>query len=265
SPNPETSFFPYNCISLSPNPLLITPPATPPHFDLSDPSPLRFTCDAPAPAPAPASASSAMVPDSSSSYSPASSEKQQKETAIDAPAKKTRGRKRLHVTEEQKKEAMAKRVERNRFFARENRKKKKEYIVILENRVQALTSELEFYKRRVAEFEAREHEYGQNFKQFYQQVKLYAQHFEEQRMLDMALLAQQSAHNISEISHVMKSSIEDKRRMLDMIGETFIDFSFSQPYQRIMNMLEHSSDVVSKECTEDEVGIGTTICGFIVI
>ncbi|MDR3547347.1 MAG: hypothetical protein P4M11_03565 [Candidatus Pacebacteria bacterium] len=241
SPNPETSFFPYNCISLSPNPLLITPPATPPHFDLSDPSPLRFTCD---------------PPEAASPLPVAPPSKKPSQEPENNP-QKHRGRKRTLITAEQKQEASAKRVERNRFFARENRRKKKAYTHELEQRIVVLTGELNFCKRKVAEYEAKERERYTNFQDFYRQVKNSLQRFEEQRVMSLSSIIQRSVHNIDGLMQALRSSLAEKRRVLDTMSETFVEFSVSRPYRHVMYMIEHGHEIAAASEKDPEESLET--------
>ncbi len=153
-----------------------------------------------------------------------------------------KGRKRQYVTDEQRHQAQTKRTERNKYFARENRQRKKQYILTLESRVEALTAELDQCRRKLAELEAREcarRDSLANLGELYQQFKVNTQRFEEQRIVQqMTNAIHIAAHNIGTVMPVVKSVIEGKNKMLDLMAETLMEFAVPVPYQFLAHLVD---------------------------
>ncbi len=132
------------------------------------------------------------------------------------------------MTEEQKQQAATKRVERNRHFARENRRKKKAYICLLENRIGSLSAELNACKAKLAEYES--HYTPQSFQEFCQRVRIDTQRFEELRLQRISALALHSA-DASKVIPALNASLGEKIRMVDTMSRTLVEFLVTFPYQ----------------------------------
>ncbi len=168
--------------------------------------------------------------------------------------RKKRGRKTRNVTEEQKEAAVAKRIERNRHFARENRIRKKQYIRMLENKVTELTDELMVCKARLAEYEERDRLPG--MQEFYQRIKADTQYFAQKRLMEVANILRGTAEkNLGEIIHTLKTTVVEKEQMIDAMSETMIDFSVPVPYRYMIRFACDSSI----RAEEEGCGLGLMI------
>ncbi len=175
------------------------------------------------------------------------------------PKGKRRGRKRHYVTDEQKKLAYAKRVERNRYYARENRKRRKQYIIELEGRIESLTAELDLCKKRLAEYEGKERLRCASFIDYYQSLKADTMHFTEQQTMQVASIMQSSAYNMPQIMPVLRSNIENKKKVLDIMAQTVLDVSMPIPCRYMIHMFEDECQCQMKELDEVLGDEATTI------
>ncbi len=244
---------------------LLNAPFSPAHSMLSEalsfPSPDLSLPDSPVPLP-PLSLSSASEPlsieESSSSSGPAATspiEGTQPSPAEDiegAQKSKKRGRKVRNVTEEQKREAHEKRVERNRHCARENRKRKKQYIFELENKVAELTVQLDMCRKRLAAYEERdklENRY-MSPQELYKKLRQDAQRFAAQRLLQFAETARAADYNLMKVVPTLKNCFEEKRTLIDMMSKITMDMSIPVPLQCMFHFAEDKD--CSCEITVDE-------------
>ncbi len=149
---------------------------------------------------------------------------------------KKRGRKPMNVTAEQKIEAQARRVERNRYFAREHRKRRKQHIVELEVKVAELTQELKECRERISVLESAPHEdHG------FSNIETIIRRAQE----DMHLLAEERLQKLSNIIHAdsfsfanlvpaMRDSIRDKERVLSIVSEMVVELTAPVEYHRMI-------------------------------
>ncbi len=202
-----------------------------PHFDLSSPVSLSLMSGIEVPCPAPSNSPNNRRISAATSSS-----------SNDTKPKSKKGRKKLHVTEEQKKEADVRRAQRNRFFARENRERKKQYVLSLEHHVDTLNAELWACKCRLAEYEARERAQHMNFQQLYNRLAAEAQRFEEQRMTRLVNIFPAAG-----LSESVRVAAEEKQKLTDMMSETLIDFTVTKPCRYLMYLIEHGKEIFAEK------------------
>ncbi len=222
----------YSFLSLSE-----TPQPTPavPEFDLSDVSPitpLQLPSETSSMDPSEPARHCRLI--SGSDDSPVA----QPDSSLAPEGEKRRGRKRQYVTEEQRKFAYSKKVERNRYYAKENRRRKKEYVQTLEGKISELTMELDACKKRLAEYEAKDSQRYASIVEFGRGMKADTLRFAEQRILQVASIVRSSAHDIVQVIPVLKTSLEDKNKILDMMAGATLDFSVPEPYRCMIHLSE---------------------------
>ncbi len=168
---------------------------------------------------------------------------------------KKRGPRKRQLTEEQRQAKVSERMERNRMTARDNRQKRKDYVRSLEDRIQVLTSELDDCKKRLAHHEAvSQIQQCKDFAEFCTRMKQHAQKFEEQHLRTLADVMQRSRLNIPEAIPMVRSAIELKKRALDVLCKTLLEFSVPIPHRFFMYLAEHGEDPPAEESSESRQG-----------
>ncbi len=162
--------------------------------------------------------------------------------------KKRRGPKQR--PEEEQLESRYRRAERNKFFSRRNRERKKQYILQLEARVEALTSELAVCKARLSEYEAaaRRNMYS-TFEEFHTEVQARMTIMSERLMMQLATMVQNRQRNLAP---VLQSTTEERTRALNLMAGTVVDFTMPLPVRYITDLAEQVEINVKKGAPEEE-------------
>lgn len=173
-----------------------------------------------------------------------------------------RGRKKRQLTEEQRKSEAARRVERNREIARDNRVKYKVYMKSLEERVKSLTRELETCKGRLAEYDVLAQGSYTDLLRFFTRVKDDMRGFERKRLDRTAALMIGRRQKDPSVMPAVSEKTEDKRKALNLIAETLIESAvpLGQRYllclaERIGSDNERRSEPIDQMLRYDETAL----------
>ncbi len=170
---------------------------------------------------------------------------------------KRRGRK--EHSREQKQQAHLRRTEHNRRYARENRERKKQHIVQLEWKVQALTMELSACRRRLAEYESAAAAGSGGIQELCQHIRRETQKLAGRLILQVADKLQATPYNAESTLPVLMETAGERTSAIDAMAQAMINLSVTLPCRYMISVAEEMDRRSSKRkrSSQDPLDVGT--------